>query len=491
MSGRFIISLTIALTAVGLAPAAAGQSLLSSQSSDFGKEARERFSSFRNNLVDNYQQMLNAQWETFQTHQADMGKQKPKPRTQPRVASGDTATAAINLPAPITHAIASIPAKAQSAPGIPSPVTPDRLFTFTYHGMQFALPRINFELPQYVGATADFATLWDQMSRAKIAKELVPHLKYLALKHGLNDYLTFDVLSSMIDAQYADIHSSSRAALKHHILVNMGLMARLGVNPSGDGFVLLAFAQHVYGRPFIMIDGFRYYGFTDQEIDLSDELNSQISTCKLPSDANLGLPLNLRLTELRLPESPKEYEFTDGDITLKGTLNSNVYETLYHYPRTDVAETAISSIDPELRKSIVAQLKPRFEGMKQKEAVNRLLSFVQEAFPYATDEEFHGFEKPYFVEESLYYPKGDCEDRAVLYSFLLWNVLGIPNHIVGYPDHETVAVYLDNSKVRGTKYTFDGHDYYISDPTFKGARTGRCMDQYIDLTPEIDFQMPQ
>lgn len=98
-----------------------------------------------------------------------------------------------------------------------------------------------------------------------------------------------------------------------------------------------------------------------------------------------------------------------------------------------------------------------------------------------------GFEKPYFVEEILYYDKCDCEDRAIAFTWLLWNALGIPNQLIAYPMHESASVSLDaDSGVSGYSYTVDGATYYSADPTYIGSKVGDVMPQFATVSPKVD-----
>ena len=163
---------------------------------------------------------------------------------------------------------------------------------------------------------------------------------------------------------------------------------------------------------------------------------------------------------------------------------------VYRYPQMDTADFAESVLDNNLRKNLVAQVKEQLGGMDQLSATNELLQFVQSGFSYATDDAFHGFEKPYFLEENLFYPKNDCEDRAIFYTYMLWNALGVENHLLFYPGHESASVAL-TEQVRGTSYEHNGKKYYISDPTYVGSLTGQCMPQFESTAPKIDLTLPK
>lgn len=146
---------------------------------------------------------------------------------------------------------------------------------------------------------------------------------------------------------------------------------------------------------------------------------------------------------------------------------------------------ARSILFPDVRQEIVSQLKDQLKDLELQIAVDKLLHFVQYAFPYATDDEQHGFEKPYFFEELLYYPKCDCEDRSVFYAYLLREVLGVENHLIHFPGHECVAVCLGRT-LHGDGYMYKGKQFYISDPTYMGASTGMCMPDYRSTNPQVE-----
>jgi hypothetical protein len=145
----------------------------------------------------------------------------------------------------------------------------------------------------------------------------------------------------------------------------------------------------------------------------------------------------------------------------------------------------MSNLCPSLRKSVLEQLKPHITGMSTAAAANRLLHFVQYAFAYATDGEQHGYEKAYFFEENFFYPKNDCEDRAIFYAYLVHNLLGLDVHLIQFPGHECTAVNF-NENVEGTGYLYDGKPFVICDPTYIGASIGQCMPDYRNTKPKVE-----
>ena len=153
----------------------------------------------------------------------------------------------------------------------------------------------------------------------------------------------------------------------------------------------------------------------------------------------------------------------------------------------DIPFYAMSTIDSNFHQSLLTQVKEQIQGCSEKESVYRILHFVQYAFDYATDREQHGYEKPYFIEENFYYSKNDCEDRAILFAFLVHNLLGLDVHLVQYPGHECTAVNFSTTQMNGDGYMYKGKAFYICDPTYIGASIGQCMPDYRNVKPTVEL----
>jgi len=76
----------------------------------------------------------------------------------------------------------------------------------------------------------------------------------------------------------------------------------------------------------------------------------------------------------------------------------------------------------------------------------------------------------------LFYPWCDCEDRAILFSHLVRDIVGLDVALVYYPGHLAAAVAF-TEPVRGDYYvTSDGHHFTVCDPTILGGDIGETMD---------------
>ena len=121
--------------------------------------------------------------------------------------------------------------------------------------------------------------------------------------------------------------------------------------------------------------------------------------------------------------------------------------------------------------------------MGEEEAVDFLLTFVQKSFSYKTDNDQFGRERYLFVEESLNFPYNDCEDRSVLFAWMVRELLGVKVIGLLYPGHMTTAVALKHVKPEYSTVTYQGNQYVIADPTYIGASLGMPMPSYARLKP--------
>ncbi len=170
-------------------------------------------------------------------------------------------------------------------------------------------------------------------------------------------------------------------------------------------------------------------------------------------------------------------------IELNAPYDRRLVEYLRTFPQTDFElyfDTDGSSL---LRQGLLPQLKKYTATMDQEEAVDFLLAFVQKAFAYKTDIEQFGYEKSFFVEESLYFPYNDCKDRSVLFAWLVRELLGIKVIGLLYPGHLTTAVALKQVRPEFSTVEYQGKQFVIADPTYIGASVGEAMPSYEHLRP--------
>lgn len=124
-------------------------------------------------------------------------------------------------------------------------------------------------------------------------------------------------------------------------------------------------------------------------------------------------------------------------------------------------------------------------GKSELDKAEMLLNWVQTAFEYKTDEEQFGGERSLFADESLYYPYCDCEDRSILYSILVQDLLGLDVVLLHFPGHLATAVKFATN-VEGDYIELENGRYIVCDPTYIGAPVGLAMPEYKEKDVEIE-----
>lgn len=359
-------------------------------------------------------------------------------------------------------------------------------FMFDFYGMEAFIPEIDFKIANAINGPEDTGAHWKKMAEQEGGVETSRQLFGLAQQLGLNGYLTFRLVESFANQKFKDSNPAARMSAVHFLLSNMGYDARL-IKLDDTFTVMMPFDQKVvYATMSQTIDGRKYTILFPEGYQAPKGQSMRLMTCNLPANA-LGKTSDLRLTGLSLPMKAKEFNMTNGKLTLKGEVNENIQKLLYHYPQMPTGDFASSWVDSSLRESLVEQLKSQLAGMSDREAVNSFMALCHKGFNYSTDQDFHGFEKPYFLEENFIYDKNDCEDRAIFFSYLLWNALGLPCQLVQYPGHESATVAV-NEDISGYFYDTDGTKYYSADPTYIGSTIGMVMKAFRTASPNVDKQ---
>lgn len=457
---------------------------------DFRRTITKGYSQFRNDMLRDYDRFMEGVWKEFEAFAGEEKYTAPKPVSLPKPPAGPPADVRQTPVAPGARSVtpAPLPSKPNTAPPALHPSDNSgetSLYSFPFYRMVCQVPQWEPASGAEKMGEKDYSGRWRGYTQLRVAERVLPSLKAFIGQHRLNDWFAIELIRSYADHLLAQSPASSRLSLAHYLLLHYGLEARLGQLENGAPLLLIPFAQTVYARPFTDIGGKRYYLFQDSR-SAGVMRHLRFYTYELPAGAAAGRVADLTIRqEMKIPFEGQRYSFRHGQLSIEGEINANLRQMLHHYPQTTPMTYARSLADGSLRSSIVAQLKRQLAGKPLPEAVDGLLAFVQHSFSYATDDEQHGFEKPYFFEELLLYPACDCEDRSVFYSYLLTHVLGVDNLMVGYPGHAAVAVSIEGCV--GTNFTYQGKRYYISDPTYIGAVTGQCMPQFEHEQPVIEL----
>ncbi|MCH5174119.1 MAG: hypothetical protein J1D85_07940, partial [Bacteroidales bacterium] len=288
-------------------------------------------------------------------------------------------------------------------------------------------------------------------------------------------------VEQMTTAFFQTTQLNEARLMQMYILTQSGYKVRIG-RADNRLVLLLPSDDDIYMYSYLTVDGKRYY-----VADKSMRQGSfNVFTREFPKEQNFSLQITkqpLFTSDLTVPrhlQSKHNNELAADVATNKGLIAfyneyplSNNWDI---YANASLSRQAKEQLYPVLRRAISGKNKPT--------AANIMLHFVQTAFEYATDEEQFGVERPLFADETLYYPYSDCEDRAILYSILVRELLGLDVVLLHYPGHLATAVCFD-ADVPGDYMMIGGRRYTVCDPTYINADIGQAMPQFKQTAAKV------
>lgn len=321
-----------------------------------------------------------------------------------------------------------------------------------------------------------FAKYWDDFSKTYYQIYLESLLAYAA-KTNLNDWGIYQLIDQSSKRLYGS--SNNQEMWKWAMLNQAGYQIKIGYNGSVV-CVMLPFMQEVYGKPYYHIGGYNYY-LLDDKLGAKSVYTYEDDFGGASKKIDLDLPFALNFEDddnfvLRKTYLPKEKE----PLVLK--MNKTTMAFLASYPQTANTVYLNAAISVSVKNALYEYVKPRIVGMSESEAVTYLLNYLHHSFEYKTDRDQFGKEKMFFPDEIFYYPFSDCEDRTVLFTRMVNDLLGLDVVALTYFSHMAAAVSF-SSPVEGYSFMVGGQTYTICDPTYIDAPIGSVMPDYKDYTP--------
>lgn len=308
-------------------------------------------------------------------------------------------------------------------------------------------------------------------------KPLLDDLRTMRSKDLGNDWALYLVVKKIAE-QFGGKNES--VLMRQFLLNNLGFRARMAKVIQKNALTLLvAPASQLYGCAFIAEGDAKFY---DVE---SDQPYSYKMCSREAPDAKNKIDMSMRQTpRFAGGRKSSSHQGSRYKAAASASVPVELMEFYNQLPQCDYGVYATANVDQKFSDELLDALRPAIKGKSEREAANILLDFVQSGFDYATDPEQFGYEKPFFVEELFYYPKCDCEDRSMLYRYLVTKLLGLDVILLDYPNHIATAVRF-NGDVPGDFVVGGGGKYIVCDPTFIGAPVGMAMPQFKNVAADL------
>jgi hypothetical protein len=299
----------------------------------------------------------------------------------------------------------------------------------------------------------------------------------------LNDW-AYASLVNKLALKVNDNQRDEAALLSWFILAKSGYRARVAYNDTS--VYLLVPSQHeLFEVTYFTFSGKRYYAVAFDGVKL-DVGRVYTYDGEYP-DAIKDFDMQVNATVASIDQSEKRhltFEFEGRQYDVDVAYDSGRVKFFSTYPQLNLNLYFGSGVYKVTATPLQKQLAVFMEGMSEQQAVNFLLRFVQTSLKYETDEKQFGKENYLFPEETLFYPYSDCEDRAVLFSWLVKSLLNLDVVGLDYPGHVAAAVSF-NEEVKGDSVSYKGRRYVVTDPTYINASAGMSMPNFKQYAPTI------
>ena len=316
---------------------------------------------------------------------------------------------------------------------------------------------------------------WEEISCVN-TKPMLEQIAEYSNQMALNDYGKLMLIKSIASEIQGD--EESKVLFSWYLITKMGYDVRVGYGP-GFAVLMIPTDNMLFSRPFLTIYNQRYFIFNFEESQKRKFSQLYTYDKNHPSAKkyfNFAIP---KLPVIGNYEAQKKlsFKYQGQKYSLNYNYNDELAKYFAFYPQTDYSVYFSAPVAPSTKASFGKAFKPILEGKSEQEALNIILRFVQTAFMYKTDDDNFGREKPLIPEETLYYKYSDCEDRSVLFSNLVEELLGLKVVGVKYEGHMATAV-KTISKPKGDYIEYRGTKYLVCDPTYINANIGMSMPQH-------------
>lgn len=468
-----------------------GQNMnLSEEYEAFKRQTQQEYNDFRSRVNKEYAEFIRKTWEEYKGI-----KPVPLPKEDkvpPVIFEEDDKNKDKEDEPIIIDEVIDIPKPSPQ----PEPVSPikeqiepiEQSFTFVLYGTNISVRLsdvLKFKLKDLGYET--IAEQWEELASVKY-NNVVKDCLDARTRYKLCDWAYLRMLDKMCSS-FLGSQSNEAELLKAYIYSQSGYQMRLA-RANNHLYMLYASQHFIFDKGCWEIDGVYYYA------DNCSVDQVQICEASFPNEKALSLyiyddqSISYRQTKNRTIKS------SDADW-LKVTVseNQNLLDFCSDYPTSCIGDNFMTRwamyanmpLSSQAKKQIYSQFKDLFNEIKSSfnqegidgrnllpACVEALCHWIQTGFVYEYDDKVWGQDRAFFADETLYYPYCDCEDRSILLTRMVRDLLGLKCALVYYPGHLATAIALGEN-IKGDFVRINGTKYLICDPTYIGAPIGMSM----------------
>ena len=443
---------------------------------------KKEFQEYKDKRDKEFTTFLKAQWKAVDLVKGEVRDEAPKPDVMPVAPPGPEPVKAVEKPVVVFVPKPEPIKQPVSAPVVVAPK--GRLLNIDFYGRQVSFyydpalkQRLNININKE--AVSDY---WSVLSRADyegLLKQLSEQKKSLQL----NDW----AYASLINKLAVAINNTRRnesALLSWFLLAKSGYKARIAYTRASI-YLLVPSKHEMFDVTYFTFSGIRYYAV---EFDGGKQKLGQVYTYdgEYPDTTKA---FDMQVTSVVASNDKNErrhlsFEFEGKKYNIDVSYDRGRIKFFRTYPQLNLNLYFASGVYKVTATPLQQQLAEHMKGMSEQQAVNFLLRFVQTSLKYETDGQQFGEENYLFPEETLFYPYSDCEDRAILFAWLVKSLLNLDVVGLDYPGHVAAAVHF-TEEVTGDSVNYNGKRYVVTDPTYINASTGMTMPDFKQYKPSV------
>jgi len=452
------------------------------QQQSMGVEAQKKeFQEYKDKRDKEFTDFLKKNWKAVDIVKGEVADEVPKPDVMP---------VAPRTPEPVEPVVKPVvvtvpePEPIKKPETVPVATTQGKRANVDFFGRQVVFyydaslrkklnPIINNE------AVSDY---WSALSRVEY-EGLLNQLNEQKRALQLNDWAYASLIHKLAEA--IDNHRRNESALlSWFLLAKSGYKARVAFN-SSDIYLLVPSKQEMFDISYFTFSGKRYYAV---EFDGSRQQLGRVYTYD-GEYPDVTKDFDMHVTPVVASNDKDDrrhlsFVFEGKKYNIDVTYDRGRVKFLSTYPQLSLDLYFGSGVYKVTATPLQKQLAAQMRGMSEQQAVNFLLRFVQTSLKYETDERQFGEENYLFPEETLFYPYSDCEDRAVLFAWLVQSLLNLQVIGLDYPGHVAAAVHFSDD-VGGDSVVYQGKRYVVTDPTYTNANAGMTMPEFKQFKPTV------
>lgn len=455
----------------------------------FQQQARQEYSDFRDAANERYAEFLRSAWEYYKIAPAIP---QPKEDEVPPVVYDDEQEKENKEqgrdgdPVPYEDVVPQPEPTPQ-----PQPISPviehnehETRLSVSFYGLElmFRYPKQGFSLSDISGET--LANAWQELS-----SDRYDNLLYdcLSAREGLRlcDWAYLSLLQAV--GEQACGEGNAAVFLEAFLYVQSGYQMRLAVHEK-QLYMLVGTDYILYDRGYFTLDGSKFFPLVDIS-EVAEGMQICSGAFEQEQPFSLQIPQEQKLAQL---PSSNITRTAQSRLSVTCSVNRNLIDFYNRYPTGHYGEDfsnrwatyANTPLDEKIQQQLYPGFRQAIRGVPELQAVSLLLNWVQTAFEYEYDDKVWGGDRAFFPAESLYYPYCDCEDRSILFSRIVRDLLGLDVVLLYYPGHLATAVCF-NQPVRGDYLDIKGKRYVVCDPTYIGAPVGATMPDMDNSTAKV------